>query len=76
MRGKIVAMVLAGSVAAGCGAPAEPAAEAAGMPLAPSPELPAPPVRHTPPGPSCAVVTGACASLSLRRAWLMENGVA
>ncbi|MBN9742292.1 L,D-transpeptidase [Amycolatopsis sp. A1MSW2902] len=76
MRGKIVAIVLAGAavVAAGCGAPAEPEAQAAGLPLAPSPELPTPPVRHTPPSPSCSVVTGACASLSLRRAWLMENG--
>ncbi|MGV9297929.1 L,D-transpeptidase family protein [Amycolatopsis sp. NPDC003676] len=76
MRGKIVAMVLAGTaaVAAGCGAQAEPEARAAGQPLAPSPELPVPRVTHGPPRPPCSVETGACASLSLRRAWLLENG--
>ncbi|MEW2499856.1 L,D-transpeptidase [Amycolatopsis sp. CA-161197] len=36
---------------------------------------PAPTTPPPPPPPPCAVTTGACASLSLRLAWLLKDGV-
>ena len=75
MRGTMFAALLAGGAmaAAGCGARAD-VPSAAGRPLSPSPELPVPHATRTVPVPPCAVTTGACASLSMRKAWLLQNG--
>ncbi|MGH9058892.1 MAG: L,D-transpeptidase [Acidimicrobiales bacterium] len=83
IRATICAAGLLVAVAAavtGCAAQAatEPA------PQAPASSLPAPPsttsatpssTTPAPPRPPCAVKTGACASLSLRLAWLLKDGV-